>query len=235
MLTLERIATRYGRVSALEDVTLAVNAGELVCLIGANGAGKTTTLKTISGLLRPAAGRIIFDGAEIHALPPREILRRGIAHCPEGRRVFPYMTVQENLEMGAYVRADARAVAPDLERRAILSAAIRSSAMFALVAAFGNTFGATRSAHAQTVPCSQGEFPGDASGGGRNEGTAKQQARIWAERFCARDCSLLSGCSEAKPACLGTAHVISFDCSPNFFGGWECSARYRCTCGCGKS
>ncbi len=116
MLTLERIATRYGRVSALEDVTLAVNAGELVCLIGANGAGKTTTLKTISGLLRPAAGRIIFDGDEIQALPPREILRRGIAHCPEGRRVFPYMTVQENLGMGAYVRADAPAVTEDLDR-----------------------------------------------------------------------------------------------------------------------
>ena len=116
MLTLERVAARYGRVAALEDVTLAVSAGELVCLIGANGAGKTTTLKTISGLLRPAAGRILLDGAEIHGLSPREILRRGIAHCPEGRRVFPYMTVRENLEMGAYVRADAQAVAADLAR-----------------------------------------------------------------------------------------------------------------------
>jgi len=116
MLTLERVAARYGRVAALEDVTLAVSAGELVCLIGANGAGKTTTLKTISGLLHPVAGRILLDGAEIHGLSPREILRRGIAHCPEGRRVFPYMTVRENLEMGAYVRADAQAVAADLAR-----------------------------------------------------------------------------------------------------------------------
>ena len=116
MLKLERVAARYGRVAALEDVTLAVSPGELVCLIGANGAGKTTTLKTISGLLRPAAGRIMFEGAPIHELSPREILRRGIAHCPEGRRVFPYMTVRENLEMGAYVRADAQAVATDLER-----------------------------------------------------------------------------------------------------------------------
>jgi branched-chain amino acid transport system ATP-binding protein len=116
MLTLERVAARYGRLAALEDVTLAVSAGELVCLIGANGAGKTTTLKTISGLLRPVAGRILLDGAEIHGLSPREILRRGIAHCPEGRRVFPYMTVRENLEMGAYVRADAQAVAADLGR-----------------------------------------------------------------------------------------------------------------------
>ncbi len=116
MLKLERVVTRYGRITALEDVTLAVGAGELVCLIGANGAGKTTTLKTISGLLHPAAGRIVFDGAEIQGRPPREILQRGIAHCPEGRRVFPYMTVRENLEMGAYVRADAQAVAADLDR-----------------------------------------------------------------------------------------------------------------------
>ena len=116
MLTLERVAARYGRVAALLDVTLAVTAGELVCLIGANGAGKTTTLKTISGLLRPAAGRILLDGAPIHGLSPREILRRGIAHCPEGRRVFPYMTVRENLEMGAYARADGQAVAADLAR-----------------------------------------------------------------------------------------------------------------------
>jgi len=116
MLTLERVVARYGRMTALDGVTLTVGARELVCLIGANGAGKTTTLKTISGLIIPAAGRIVFDGAEIQGLAPREILRRGIAHCPEGRRVFPYMTVSENLSMGAYVRADARAVAADRER-----------------------------------------------------------------------------------------------------------------------
>ncbi len=116
MLTLEGVVARYGRITALEEVTLDVPRGELVCLVGANGAGKTTTLKTISGLVFPAAGRIVFDGAEIQGLAPREILRRGIAHCPEGRRVFPYMTVRENLEMGAYVRADASGVAVDLER-----------------------------------------------------------------------------------------------------------------------
>src|SRR5947207_12093981 len=116
MLTLERVVARYGRMTALDGVTLTVGASELVCLLGANGAGKTTTLKTISGLLRPAAGRIVFDGAEIHGLSPREILRRGIAHCPEGRRVFPYMTVEENLAMGAYVRTDVSVVAMDLER-----------------------------------------------------------------------------------------------------------------------
>ena len=116
MLRLEGVAARYGRISALASVTLTVGAGEFVCLIGANGAGKTTTLKTISGLLHPVAGRILWDGDEIHSLPPQEILRRGIAHCPEGRRVFPHMTVRENLEMGAYVRADAAQVAVDLER-----------------------------------------------------------------------------------------------------------------------
>ncbi len=116
MLTLERVVTRYGRITALHGVTLSVGPGEFVCLIGANGAGKTTTLKTISGLLHPAAGRILFEGGEIHRLSPPEILRRGIAHCPEGRRVFPYLTVRENLEMGAYVRGDAAQVAADLAR-----------------------------------------------------------------------------------------------------------------------
>jgi branched-chain amino acid transport system ATP-binding protein len=116
MLTLEGVVTRYGRTTAVDGVTLTVDAGEFVCLIGANGAGKTTTLKTVSGLLRPSAGRIVFDGAEIQGRAPQEILRRGIAHCPEGRRVFPHMTVRENLAMGAYVRDDARSVASDLEQ-----------------------------------------------------------------------------------------------------------------------
>jgi len=116
MLALEGVAARYGRIAALCDVSLTVGPGELVCLIGANGAGKTTTLRTISGLLHPTSGRIVLAGEEIHGLAPREILRRGIAHCPEGRRVFPYMTVRENLEMGAYARADAKAVAADLDR-----------------------------------------------------------------------------------------------------------------------
>jgi branched-chain amino acid transport system ATP-binding protein len=116
VLTLDGVAARYGRVNALDGVSITVGAAELVCLIGANGAGKTTALKTISGLVRAVAGRIVFDGREIHRLSPQEILRRGIAHCPEGRRVFPHMTVRENLEMGAYVRTDAGAVAADLDR-----------------------------------------------------------------------------------------------------------------------
>ena len=116
MLRLENVSAGYGRLTALHAVDVQVRAGELVVLIGSNGAGKTTTLKTISGLIRPTAGRILLDGEEIHRLPPDEVLRRGIAHCPEGRRVFPYLTVQENLEMGAYVRRDAAGVAADLRR-----------------------------------------------------------------------------------------------------------------------
>ncbi len=116
MLALEGVTARYGPVTALSGVSLAVAAAEFVCLIGANGAGKTTTLKAISGLVPAAEGRIRFEGHDIQGLPPQEILRRGIAHCPEGRRVFPYMTVDENLAMGAYVRTDVTAVASDLDR-----------------------------------------------------------------------------------------------------------------------
>jgi len=116
MLSLDGLRASYGRVEALKGVSLAVRPGELVTLIGANGAGKTSTLKAISGILRASGGRILFEGAEIHRLTPREILRRGIAHCPEGRRVFPYMTVRENLDMGAYARTDAGAIREDLER-----------------------------------------------------------------------------------------------------------------------
>ena len=116
MLTREDVGVRYGRTRELEGVSLTVEAAEFVCLVGANGAGKTTTLKAISGLVRAASGRIVFEGREIQRLAPQEILRRGIAHCPEGRRVFPYMTVEENLQMGAYVRTDRAAVARDQER-----------------------------------------------------------------------------------------------------------------------
>ncbi len=116
LLRLEGLRAAYGPVEALRGLDLEVRAGELVCLIGANGAGKTSTLRAISGLLRPTAGRILFAGREIHRREPAEILEQGIAHCPEGRRVFPHLTVQENLEMGAYVRRDRPAIAADLER-----------------------------------------------------------------------------------------------------------------------
>ena len=116
MLRLEGVRAGYGPIDALRGLDLEVRAGELVCLLGANGAGKSSTLRTISGLLHPRAGRIVFDGTDIHGREPSDVLRAGIAHCPEGRRVFPYLTVRENLTMGAYVRRDAAAVAADLER-----------------------------------------------------------------------------------------------------------------------
>ena len=116
MLTVENLECRYGKVSAVRGLSLDVKQGELVTLIGANGAGKTTTLKAISGVLRPAAGRIRFDGEEITGMPAKQIIARGIAHCPEGRHVFPYMTVRENLEMGCYLRRDSHAIAADMER-----------------------------------------------------------------------------------------------------------------------
>jgi branched-chain amino acid transport system ATP-binding protein len=115
VLRLEAIRCWYGKVEALKGVSLEVRAGELVTLIGANGAGKTSTLKAISGLLPPEAGRIVLEGVDITRMTPEAILRLGIAHCPEGRRVFPRMTVLENLEMGAYIRRDGRQVAVDLE------------------------------------------------------------------------------------------------------------------------
>ena len=114
MLTVERLECRYGKVAAVRDLSLEVRKGELVSLIGANGAGKTTTLKAISGVLAPSAGRIMFEGEDITRASARRVLELGIAHCPEGRRVFPYMTVRENLEMGCYLRRDKAAIEADI-------------------------------------------------------------------------------------------------------------------------
>jgi len=116
VLEIEGLDCRYGKVSAVRDLTLEVREGELVTLIGANGAGKTTTLKAISGILPPAAGRIAFDGEDITRASARAILAKGIAHCPEGRHVFPYMSVQENLDMGCYLRRDPGGIAQDLRK-----------------------------------------------------------------------------------------------------------------------
>ena len=114
MLTVEGLTCRYGKVTAVSDLSLEVHKGELVTLIGANGAGKTTTLKAISGLVTPAGGRLIFEGEDITTASARRILQLGIAHCPEGRRVFPHMTVIENLQMGCHLRRNSRDVAADM-------------------------------------------------------------------------------------------------------------------------
>jgi len=116
LLTLDGVSVAYGTVEVLHEVSLRVDEGEMVCLLGANGAGKSTTVRTISGLLRPTAGSITFLGERLDGRPAHAVLTRGIAQCPEGRRIFPEMTVRENLEMGAYVRGASGARPEDLER-----------------------------------------------------------------------------------------------------------------------
>ncbi len=103
MLKLESVHTSYGRIEAIKGTSLEVKRGEIVCLIGSNGAGKTTTLMTISRILAPSKGKILFEGKEIHKLSPHQIVSMGISQVPEGRRIFPKLTVKENLEMGAYL------------------------------------------------------------------------------------------------------------------------------------
>jgi len=109
LLEVRDVRVSYGRIEAVKGVSFSVEAGSLVTLIGSNGAGKTTVLRTVSGLLCPTAGEIHFDGERIDQLPAHEIVERGVAHAPEGRRIFPRMTVQENLELGAFTRRDAAA------------------------------------------------------------------------------------------------------------------------------
>lgn len=116
LLVLDQIEVSYGAIRALQGVSLEIQAGEIVTLIGANGAGKSTTLRAISGLVPAHRGRIIFEDKDITALPPDKIVRRGIGHSPEGRRVFANMSVRENLELGAYTRRDRAGIHEDLER-----------------------------------------------------------------------------------------------------------------------
>jgi ABC-type branched-subunit amino acid transport system ATPase component len=116
LLHVEGITAGYGSIDILHDVALDVRPGEIVSIIGPNGAGKSTAFKTIVGFLRPRAGRVVFDGQEITGLRPDLVLRRGLAYVPQGRVVFPQMTVVENLEMGAYIEPDPARVAAALER-----------------------------------------------------------------------------------------------------------------------
>ncbi len=115
ILEVSRLEVRYGGILALHDLSLKVPRGSIVTLIGANGAGKSTTLRTISGLVAPSAGTIRFDGLEIAGLPAHRIVSAGLAHVPEGRLVFPELSVKENLLMGAYLRRDRKEIAADLE------------------------------------------------------------------------------------------------------------------------
>ena len=116
MLTLENISVSYGAIRALKGVSMHVEQGEVVTLIGANGAGKTTTLRTITGLLSPTEGRILFEGAEISGSPTHKLVARGISMSPEGRGVFANLTVRENLMMWAYLKKNKAEINEDLER-----------------------------------------------------------------------------------------------------------------------
>jgi branched-chain amino acid transport system ATP-binding protein len=115
VLSLSGVETYYGRIRALHDLSLEVGDGEIVALIGANGAGKTTTLRTISGLLKPARGTITLHGESLVGMPPDAIVRKGVVQSPEGRRIFPRLTVAENLKLGAYARSDG-GIGADLDR-----------------------------------------------------------------------------------------------------------------------
>jgi branched-chain amino acid transport system ATP-binding protein len=116
LLLAEHVTAGYGRIDILHDVSLAVRPGEIVSIIGPNGAGKSTSFKAIVGFLRPRQGRIVFNGEEITGLRPDLVLRRGLAYVPQGRIVFPQMTVLENLEMGGFIERDRRRIAGALER-----------------------------------------------------------------------------------------------------------------------
>jgi branched-chain amino acid transport system ATP-binding protein len=128
-LELKQLRVKYGNVEALHGIDLTLRQGEIVTILGANGAGKSTTLQAISGLLRPSAGEILFEGARAHTIPAHQLVRRGIAQAPEGRRIFSTLTVRENLDMGAFTRSDAAGIEetrrwiyglfPVLEQRAL--------------------------------------------------------------------------------------------------------------------
>ncbi len=116
LLELNDVHTYYGNIHALKGISLEVDKGEIVCLIGSNGAGKSTTLKTISGLLQPRQGEVRLEGQRISGLAAHKIVARGVSQSPEGRKIFPRMTVQENLEMGAFARPSSPEVRQDMER-----------------------------------------------------------------------------------------------------------------------
>ena len=116
MLVLDDVHVHYGKIHALKGVSLEVRDGEIVTIIGANGAGKSTTLKTVSGLLRPTSGRITYGGQRIDVMAPSDIVALGLCHTPEGRRIFPELTVDENLSMGAFLRRDKTGIEADRRR-----------------------------------------------------------------------------------------------------------------------
>ena len=116
VLRVEDVHTFYGSIEALKGISLEVREGEIVTLIGANGAGKSTTLRSINGLNHPREGKIVFQGTDVTSMPPHQIVKRGISQSPEGRKLFPRMSVTENLEMGAFQRTDRAEIREDMDR-----------------------------------------------------------------------------------------------------------------------
>ncbi|WP_329319301.1 ABC transporter ATP-binding protein [Streptomyces sp. NBC_01262] len=116
LLEVEDLRVSYGKIEAVKGISFSVEAGQVVTLIGTNGAGKTTTLRTLSGLLRPTGGRVLFDGQPIEKVPAHKIVALGLAHSPEGRHIFPRLTIEENLKLGAYLRKDSDGIAKDIQR-----------------------------------------------------------------------------------------------------------------------
>ncbi|QKW19126.1 ABC transporter ATP-binding protein [Kitasatospora sp. NA04385] len=120
LLEVEDLRVAYGKIEAVKGISFTVAEGEVTTLIGTNGAGKTTTLRTLSGLLRPTSGKVLFRGAAIDTVPAHRIVALGLAHSPEGRHIFPRMTIEENLLLGAFLRRDAAGIAEDVERACTL-------------------------------------------------------------------------------------------------------------------
>ncbi|MET9295963.1 ABC transporter ATP-binding protein [Streptomyces sp. NPDC003077] len=116
LLEVEELRVAYGKIEAVKGISFSVETGQVVTLIGTNGAGKTTTLRTLSGLLKPVAGKITFDGAPLVGTPAHKIVERGLAHSPEGRRLFPRLTIVENLKLGAFLRKDTAGIDKDIQR-----------------------------------------------------------------------------------------------------------------------
>ncbi|MER8221766.1 ABC transporter ATP-binding protein [Streptomyces sp. NPDC094143] len=116
LLEVEDLRVSYGKIEAVKGISFSVDAGQVVTLIGTNGAGKTTTLRTLSGLLKPTAGKILFDGEPLNGVPAHKIVSLGLAHSPEGRHIFPRLTIFENLQLGAFLRKDKEGIEKDIQK-----------------------------------------------------------------------------------------------------------------------
>ncbi|MET9691139.1 ABC transporter ATP-binding protein [Streptomyces sp. NPDC006514] len=116
LLKVEDLKVAYGKIEAVKGISFEVNEGEIVCLVGTNGAGKTTTLRTLSGLIKPKSGSVTFDGQPLTAVPAHKIVSLGLAHSPEGRHIFPRLTIAENLQLGAFLRTDKEGIEKDVQR-----------------------------------------------------------------------------------------------------------------------